>query len=502
MAAFLLCVLLAAMLLIRATDAPPIWFDEGVILSVARNWSETGLYGLQENGRMVAPDLLSTGLPAVLPIALSFRLLGVGAWQGRLPGALFVVAAMAASYILARRLYNQKVGLATLAVQLLVSATNEHLHPVLLGRQALGEMPAVAYLLGGYVCLAFMSRRPRLYLPLAVALWGLALASKPQFLPFFVASLLPPLLLLLVGRDRRWTWLAAGLAASLAAYWALNALPGLLIRSEGMAGNQGVNLSTGLASKLDLILVSNTSLHLAVLKQIVEIAPPALFGLAYAAWQWFRRGRPVDDRGVLWLALWTFVVTWMFWWVAFSIGWLRYLFPALFASGIFTAALLHDLTGGFALPRREGRARLWRWGRWAAGVVVAVALLWQSVPPTLHTLQETYGREPDNSMFEMAAYLNSQTPPGSRIETYETELFFLLNRPYHYPPNEVQDQLNRHLFLGRDVQIDYDALAADPDYLVVGSMAKMWHLYDALTDSGSFRLVRSDSRYDLYQRVR
>ena len=498
----MLCLLLAAMLLIKPVEAPRVWFDEGINLSVARNWSETGFYGQFKSGRPVAPDLLSTGLPVIFPIALSFRLLGVGAWQGRLPGALFAVLALGLSYYLGRRLYNQKIGMATLAVQLLFSATNLFLHPVLLGRQALGELPALAYLLAGYACLSGMSRRPRLLLPLGAIFWGLGVASKPQFLPFFVVSLLFPLLLLALRRDRRWLLLALSLGGALCTFAVVSWLPSLFNAGQLQAGSQAQStIMTHVRTQLYLFLVLDAGLRLSKLKQLLQIAPPALFGLAYAAWRCITRHDPVDDRALVRIALWMLVVSWLLWWVALSIGWLRYLFPALFLSGIFVAALLHDLTHGFSLPTRSDRSRPWVWVRWAAGVAIAMGLLWQAVPPTLHTIKDTYGRESDDSLFGLVRYLNAQTPPGSRIETFDIELFFLLNRPYHYPPTEIQDQLNRRFFLGKDVQIDYDPLAADPDYLVVGRQAKMWRLYDPALKSGCFVPVLKFGTYDLYQRA-
>jgi hypothetical protein len=78
----------------------------------------------------------------------------------------------------------------------------------------------------------------------------------------------------------------------------------------------------------------------------------------------------------------------------------------------------------------------------------------------------------------------------------------LLERPYHYPPNAVQDQLNRQTFLGQSVAVEYEPLAADPDFLVVGPMAKLWQLYARVIDAGEFERIPSCSRYDVYQRVR
>jgi hypothetical protein len=88
------------------------------------------------------------------------------------------------------------------------------------------------------------------------------------------------------------------------------------------------------------------------------------------------------------------------------------------------------------------------------------------------------------------------------IETYESELFFLLKRRYHYPPDQVHVELIRRNSLGERVSITYDPLAEHPDYLVVGPQSKFWDLYDPYLRTGAFRLVRDYSRYQIYERAR
>lgn len=90
---------------------------------------ELGQYAQLKDGNLIPASMLTTGLPAVAPVALSFKLLGVGIWQGRVSGTI---------YLLSRRLYDRKVAVATVVVLLLMSAHPE-LHPVLIGRQALGK---------------------------------------------------------------------------------------------------------------------------------------------------------------------------------------------------------------------------------------------------------------------------------------------------------------------------------------------------------------------------
>src|ERR1044071_3238904 len=105
-------------------------------------------------------------------------------------------------------------------------------------------------------------------------------------------------------------------------------------------------------------------------------------------------------------------------------------------------------------------------------LLVAVFIV-TSVPRTAIALYKTYIVDADTSVQQAADFLNPHTRSDALIETYDSELFFLLNRPYHYPPDSIHVQLIRRTFLYEDAtRIDYDPLAANPDYLVVGPHSK------------------------------
>jgi hypothetical protein len=50
--------------------------------------------------------------------------------------------------------------------------------------------------------------------------------------------------------------------------------------------------------------------------------------------------------------------------------------------------------------------------------------------------------------------------------------------------------------------VKYDALEADPDYLVLGGYNRYGGLYDHWVESGDFRLIKEFPGYQIYQRVR
>jgi hypothetical protein len=66
----------------------------------------------------------------------------------------------------------------------------------------------------------------------------------------------------------------------------------------------------------------------------------------------------------------------------------------------------------------------------------------------------------------------------------------------------VHVDLIRKNSFGERVKIDYDPLAANPDYLVVGPQSKFWDFYDPYLRTGDFHLLRDYSRYQIYERVR
>lgn len=501
--AILLVVALFLLATINLESTPPLWWDEGWTLTVARTWLEQLHYGILLAGTP-APLGLAAAFPVVAPVALSFRLFGVGIWQGRLPGVLFTLGALALIYYLARRLYNASIANGTLAVLLFMSAYPE-LHPVLIGRQVLGEMPALFYLLAGYTCLLSALRRSLWFMPLTVIFWGVALITKLQVLPFWTVSLLVPLLTMLA--QNKWKsagLLGTGLLGSLLASRLLVWLEQSLLRGQTIPASPIHGLYDVTA------LVPVAQVRVVALVVVLMFALPTLFGLCYATWKYIVRKQEMTDSyagpGVVRLALLVLADTWFAWYVLLSVGWVRYLFPATFVGSMFVAALLYGLTNRFNFPSTLNRAgyalRHLHFNRQGVGALVALILIVTTLSLTLRQLYQSYVTYADTSALQVADFFNTQTPPGTLIETYDSELFFLLDRSYHYPPDQIHVELNRRTFLGQNVPIDYDPLAANPDFLVVGPHSRVWRLYDPVLATGAFRLVRTYGRYTIYERVR
>jgi hypothetical protein len=480
-------------------DAPAAWWDEGWTMSVAQNWVRYGHYGRLLDGRP-APHGLEAAFPATALVALSFRAVGVGLWQARLVGVLCTIAALTLLWMIARRLYNRATAWATLGTLLLLSA-HPQLHPLIIGRQVLAEMPMLMYLLAGYLaCLAALRGRTWL-LALAMLGWALGICAKAQALPFWLLSLLLPLLAALYWRQWRMAGLlAAGLVGAYVAARGLIWLQALLLRGHTLPATP----LDGLYQVIALVL--DWPQRWFALQTTLTFGLPTLLGLGYAGWRalgGLRRAAP-QPEDALRLALLSFAGSWLGWYALLSIGSPRYLFPATFVGGLFVAALLADLTDQFALGTtlRRATGALRQIDRRGLGALAAIVLIAALLPLSALVIVRNYGFTVDTDARDVTTFLNTQTPPDALIETYDSELHVALERRFHYPPDQIHIELIRRSMAGAVATVQYDPLAADPDYLVVGSFNRRWQLYDQAIAAGAFRPIQQFGQYQVYERVR
>ncbi len=484
------------------TSTPTPWWDEGWTMLVARNWVEQGHYGRFLAGVPYAPGL-SASLPTVASLALSFKLLGVGIGQARLPILLYTVATLGLLYFLALRLYDRAAAVGTLVVALLLSP-QRLLQPIFIGRQVWAEMPLMFFLLAGYVCFLLALRRHRAWMPLAIILWAVALMTKVQVLPFWLISISTVTLVALL--LKRWTlFFQSGimLAGSLLGYYLLLQLQPLVLPGLGAHGDT----MQGLYDVTALVLDSNVRSY--SLSMLVIVGLPLVLGLAYALWQQFRQRASFESTSALAvtrLALWVLAGGWTVWYVVLSNGWLRYLFPATFVGSIFVSVMLRAATRGFNLRlsmRDLGRAlRARRFTRSDVKFLLAIMLVAMMLPFNAVALYLSFAPGDGISVVQAADYLNRQTSDTALIESYESELLFLLNRHYHFPPDQYHVDKMRHTLLNDNQPIEYDPLAVQPDYIVLGTYARMWDIYDAALATGQYRQVYANSEYQIYAQQR
>ncbi len=497
---FMLLLLFA--LTVNLESTPPVWWDEGWTLTVARTWVERGYYARLLDGQ-IAPPGLEAAFPTTAIVALSFRLLGVGLWQGRLVVVVFTLGAFALIYYLASRLYNRRIALGTLfALVFVTMITGEN--PLYVGRQVLAEPPMLFFLLAGYACLLWALEKSLWYLPLAIFFWGLGVDTKAQPLPFWLISLAIPILVLI--RFRRWATallLGGAIFGSIAVWRLLLGLPVAMLGPRYISATQLKEMFETFAA---VLVPANRLLALGI---VLKYGFPTLMGLAYAAYRLKDEIRQpgIDfDLSLIKLALFAFAASWFGWFLFLANGGMgRYLFPPAFVGSVFVASLLDDGTDGFDLQSTTRRSvellRGLKVNRRSLSALLVVAMLALAVPITLMTYYLLYSNS-DTSAQQLSEYLNTQTPPDALIETYDSELFFFLNRPYHYPPDQTHVDATRHLVLDPSVSVDYDPLQVHPDYVVVGSFSRGSHVYDQALATGSFKLVKRFGDYELYERAK
>jgi hypothetical protein len=476
---------------------PPLWFDEGWTTCTARTWVERGHYGCLLQGEP-APPLLSAHFPVVASVAASFRLLGVGIWQARLIGLLYTYGAFLLLYYLADRLYGRKVALATLALVILFPLKWQ-IHPLIVGRQVLGEMPLLFFLLAGYACFLHTERH-RIWLGAAVVCWSIAWMTKAQAAPFLAASF--SLSLLVAGRRREWR-IARWLMIALVGSWAGN--HGLLWLKDLMLAGHTIPHPhlKGLAEAIAVVFVP--SIRMETLQLTLTVWPQYTVALSYALWCLWRgetgdRLEPVIHTVRRMLIL--LASGWLLWFAFLCAGEPRYALPGLLVAAPCTAAFFARLTRNFDM-RHVGEtlaalARSRQLNADGCRILVAVGLLFVMVWVAVQERYAIRGRDDDRDLMAVTTFLHAHTRPSALIETYDSELFLFLNRPYTYaPPDVLVDIIRHHQHVGPAVK--YDPLTAKPDYIVIGDFGRWAGFYNPLVEQNHMRLVKTLGRYQIYE---
>jgi hypothetical protein len=481
---------------------PPLWWDEGWTLQVARNWVEVGHYGRIIDGQPTSARL-SASFPVVAPAALSFNIFGVGIWQGRLPGVMISIITLGMLYGITSHLYSRHIAVGAIGVLLLLPLS-PNVHVVLISRQVLGEMHSFFFLLAGYAFFYSSLRKSTWFLIPTILLWGVALMTKAQVPPFWFASLVVPLLLsYLKGWRRVSGLLLIALFGSSAIYlfysWVLGYFLSAITVSEEAA--------SGLRQMIAFVPILD--LRLSAIREGVILAFPTLLGLVFGfrcLYQDLRSGEYEKSKYVLRVMLFSLALSWYLWFLLLANPFGRYMFTPVFIGSIFTSALLYHMTAGFSLSYlvKNASALLFKrqFDRMSVGAMVTIVLLVVAVFMTIFALIIFINLARISPVQDVVAYLEQNVEDGALIETYESELIFLSNHRFHFPPTQISFDLIRRKTIDPLTPINYDPLTADPDYLVIGSYSHFWGIYDDIRSSQDFILLKSFPRYLVYQRVR
>jgi hypothetical protein len=476
---------------------PTTWFDEGSHLHVPKALVQYGVYAdtSSEGFRYFGPTT-GIGPTIMLPIALVFKLAGIGLLQARLVMSAYFLAAVGLFFLVARRQY----GLATAAFAMLLLVTSPAVNILYVGRQVLGEVPAFAFLM--LAVLVWWSSadagRGRLWRLLAASVaFGLVALTKNQF-----SLILAPTFIVAAVADRfyhRSLGLASyvlpflGVCAGIGVGLLVQFLPTLAAQDFAHTLNVYRDASAGAIFVFSPARIASCLKFLASADNFGYLGLPAVvYGLVLS--------RERSTRGAQQALLAIFVILGLAWFALGSIGWPRYAFAPLAVTAIFAARLLVDVVRTLARSSGPmvsfGRQRL---SGMAAAVVLMGAFLIAS--PLANEARSIFGT-PDRGPQQVAAYLNASVPTSAVIETWEPELGVLTDHAYHYPPTGWLDRAVRAQWglpapAGQAV---YDPVAvAHPSYLVVGAFGKYTGIYNTLITGLGSAPIASFGAYDVYR---
>lgn len=172
----------------KISESPPIWMDEGIITQVAENVATQGVNGIQvAPGEFVSAGFVTTSYVVTYPIALFFKFFGVGLLQARAVMVLFLFAFFLVAYFLSKQ--QMPKTLAILSLLLLASFAPIYGN----GKNVLGEIPGLVFLLAGLLGVGMIERGVRtitLFL-LTGLFFGLCVVTKPIFILVIPAFVVP-----------------------------------------------------------------------------------------------------------------------------------------------------------------------------------------------------------------------------------------------------------------------------------------------------------------------
>lgn len=469
---------------------PLTWFDEGSHLHVPKTLVLQGVYAdISSEGFRYYGPTLGVGPTVMLPIAAVFRLFGIGLLQARIVIGLYLLASVAMFFWLANVLGSRRFAWA--ATALLVATPAVSLLDY--GRQVLGEVPGLFFLLAGILVWFQAWEKPTWRrLGAAGVLFGLSVITKNQYLIF----LLPMLgLTWLANRVYYrqmgdWVTILPG-AALLVCYLAWEAV---LLFSLGPASAKE-NLAYLQAATQGAALVFSPELMKTALNEVLSyraffglLIPALLFGGSLA----LRRSR----EGMRWGALLALAGVNLAWYGLASIAWERYAFVGMAISSLFVAQLFSELTGGLRFTLRISDETPARAGlRWAMTAWLAVMI----AIPLAQTARSVIF-PPFNAPAQMASYLDQNVSRTALIETWEPEMGFLTAHRYHFAPQALLNQAVGFIWLGKPApSSNYPTADWDKaDYVLVGAFARWVNLYPQTTLQAHFHLVTAIGGYDLY----
>jgi len=493
---YLLLLMISLPILVLRLDVyPAAWFDEGYSMHAARNLAERNMYGTYSTPEYRPFDsTITTGPSVIIPIALSFKLFGMGMPQARLVIILFTLLALFSLFSISVHIYGRAAALFIVMVLLAMPAIQD-VSFLLTGRQVLGETPSLALTLFGlWLWLRSWENEHWLLSLLAGLAFGLGLISKMQV----GIALLPTLVLTAIGRGLKNHSRVIKLLAPTAVM--------LLVGGSWMLlGRLGANDQVRQENNLMLLEAVSTNMLTRLFGRGLSTSALvilAIIGVGVLAGGWRLRGqflgtRPSTNADWTEAAIVLFALCSALWFAFLSIGWPRYAYAGLIAGQLLFGKLSWDM---FEYIRR------WISGRWPsfARLAYTIAVVGLAFIAILVNICPVLWFKQDYQAQQMANYISAEIPRDAVIESWEWELDALSSHwEYHHPHQRYLFLAIRQLFHEqKPFDLDYDLLQADPDYLVAGPFSDWTRIYESELVETSFTEIAEIGAYRIYKRIR
>jgi hypothetical protein len=441
-------------------------WDEGWNFCVAKNWVLHNHFGCSFDGQFTTPRL-SQGTLTIAPTALGFKLFGIGIVEGRIFQGLLTLLALFALYATTRIFAGKNAALLGLLYLLGISG-DQRIHPGTLGGQGWGETTVILFIALGtlFLCLIPSNnekpcKRAKHLVCFVFAILGagiclgIASATKHQATPFVTFGLIAASLNSLRLRDYK-------ACACLLLTWALTSYTYHLVQNIPLPYQSPLNLEgAGVEGIIEAsALVFEPGLRASAFVHIVAEAWLFLVGMSLVA-AWWKKKRVRESLHLSFphphasFFLYAVCLSWFLWYLLAARPFRRYLAPPIILGTPFVAAPLAAWLGRSNLALRVKKI-----------IIISLTVLGVTNLALLGKfLVEISGLNP--ALLHTAAFLNHNLPPHTLIETYDTQLYFLLDQPFRYPPDQS------HLTgITRDAY-NYNALKSPAEVFVLGDWSSV-----------------------------
>jgi 4-amino-4-deoxy-L-arabinose transferase-like glycosyltransferase len=482
------------------TRFPLTWYDEGSHLHVPKALVLFGNYVdySSEGFRSYGPTL-GVGPTILLPIALAFKLFGIGLFQARFVMALYLVGALLVFFQFAK--YFGGPAIAWIAIALLVTARGIDILEY--GRQVLGEPAGLLFiLLAFWLWYRYWEKASLKILALIGLLLGLAMITKNQYFlvfgPGIFAAWIANLIYYRAVPNK--FFLIPGIVAGLCyIVWEF-----ILIFFMG-PGSPAENFQVLRTATAGAALVLQPSVMLKTIRELLYLK--TFLGwlfviLTFGAFLIL----PRNKEGLKWGLIYIIIGWNLVWYIVASVGWIRYAFPALVLSTIIAAKFFYYLTDGFNLEWKKliriiknddsiDYRPLFIRNVFAVWFVLMVGL------SLAKDLQEIV-LPSDNYPILMANYLDQSVPKDALIETWEPEMGFLTDHEYHFPPQAILDTAIGYIWRGgvAPSTVYHFVETEKPEYILIGQFGSWVDLYNVEELQKNYQLVKEIGYYSLYKK--